>query len=218
MVKASSAPTSTPMATTTSSRTSRTGTTRLRTSRIFRNGRPLAVAEVKQWDEYVDPMPPGGSVGMVDLKQLYRPVRKAVGSAAPQLKAHLAEGLPLVALLTNPKGFPIALDDEDVRFALSGNPTVTFRVDPETGGRVGDVEHVFGRDGGARPTTEFDPGLHAYISAVAVARGRRGSRRPTSSGLSKPCAASGVRRLGRWSLVPAVGASPLHAPSGWPRR
>jgi hypothetical protein len=138
--------------------------------RLSKAGSPVAIVEVKQWDEFDSPYRAEG-VGVVDPRRLYAPIRNSVRSAAGQLKAHQQEGLPLVVVLVNHKGFPIALDDDDVRFALSGNPTFTAKVDPEAGGLV-DGEFIFGRDGRLRPQTGQDPGQHVYVSAVVILRQR----------------------------------------------
>jgi hypothetical protein len=80
-------------------------------------------------------------------KEWYKPVRKTVESAAGQLRPPRDRGLPLVVVISNPKGVPVPLETKDVIYALYGDPTYTLTIDTATGGPVGGVGFGAGRNG-----------------------------------------------------------------------
>lgn len=98
-------------------------------------------------------------------KEWYKPVRKTVETAAGQLRPLKDSGLPLVVVISNPRGVPVPLETEDVIHALYGDPTYTFTIDTARGGPVGGVNFGAGRNG--RLTN-----YHPYISGVVILRER----------------------------------------------
>jgi hypothetical protein len=97
-------------------------------------------------------------------KQVFGAVRARLDAAARQLKPVAARGLPLVAVLANPRGADVSLEPNDVMAAMYGNPAFATSIDPE--GVAGEGEFFLHRDGSFTAKG-------AYVSAVVTLHQRR---------------------------------------------
>jgi hypothetical protein len=122
------------------------------------------VNEIKQFenDPFARLLDRFGTMGM---SQGLRPVRKAIERAARQLKPLAGRGLPLVVVLANPKGMPVAFTSDEIIWALYGNPVWRMAIDRDTGASAGPTEYGVDRDGQIR-------NQHQYLSAVVALRHR----------------------------------------------
>lgn len=125
--------------------------------RIERDG-TAAICEVKEFHK--DPLEKRGSIGALSDHEVYGAVRGAVQHAARQLKPLVGTGLPLVVVVSNPKGVSVFLEVDDVISALYGNPLIQFRLDND-GGFLEEPVMVHGKDGRLR-------NKHSYISAFLI--------------------------------------------------
>jgi hypothetical protein len=119
------------------------------------------IVEVKEFAPTTRSLPdqPGG--GTTDAATVLRPVRSQLREAARQLKGVVELGLPLVAVLTNPHGAWVFLDEHHMVYAMYGDPVARMTIDPTIGAAVGDPEPGVGRNG--RLARD-----HQYISAAVV--------------------------------------------------
>lgn len=125
------------------------------------------VCEIKQFEShpFVRVLDRAGTLSVAEV---LNPVRRKVSKAARQLKPLAESGLPLVVVLANPKGLPVALSDNEVVWALFGDPIIQLTIDTTTGAASGPPQHTVGRNS----RLLFN---HQYLSAVVVLH--RGSHR-----------------------------------------
>lgn len=111
---------------------------------------------------------------MVSSSEDLGPVRRAVKSAAAQLRPLQESGYPLVVVIANPGSYHVNLDARQVIYALYGDPEIRFEVNTETGASEGPIRT--GAGGGGRLRWLRRDGseelFHEYISAVAILRRR----------------------------------------------
>jgi hypothetical protein len=126
------------------------------------------VTEIKQFDN--DPFALlFNRFGTMSMSKGLRPVRKAIERAAKQLKPLAGGGLPLMVVLANPKGMPVAFSSDEIIWALYGNPVWTITINQESGVPAGPAEYGVDRDGQIR-------NQHQYLSAVVALRHRTGAQ------------------------------------------
>lgn len=125
---------------------------------IERDGQ-RCVVEVKEFAE--DSSPFKGSSGTFDSRAMHKPIRGQIREAAHQLKPLAGQGLPLVVMLTNPRGVLLDLSVESLVHSMYGDLTYTFPVSPETGGATAPGQFIAGRNGKLRTD-------HQYISGVGL--------------------------------------------------
>ena len=135
---------------------------------LVRLGEAECICEVKEFNPDEISSPFIGSGGTTSMTQVLKPVREKIRAAAKQLKPLAHRNLALVVVLTNPHRAFVPLGEREVVWAMYGDPTFTFQVDPETGGGVGEERFTTGRHGKLRND-------HPYLSAIAVVSERPGS-------------------------------------------
>lgn len=101
------------------------------------------VCEIKEFGQ--DVIPEGGGARTIGPDQWYGAVRRLVHAAARQMRDLHGCGVPLVAVLANPRDRFVPLNVDEVLNALYGNPQVVFRINRETG------EMLRGRRTAGRP-------------------------------------------------------------------
>lgn len=108
------------------------------------------LCEVKEFAPTTQSVIPGS------MQDLLKPLRAKIHDAAPQLKAAKDLGYPLVAVLTNPHRAPVVLGEQEMLWAIEGDPIVRMPARSS-----GPPVHTVGRNGRLRND-------HAYITAVVV--------------------------------------------------
>lgn len=136
------------------------GTQRCPDRLIRWNGHEV-VCEIKEFAQ--DVIPANQGVGAIAPERWYGAVRGQVHAAARQMRELADRGLPLVAVLANPRGMFVPLDVDEVLSALYGNPQIVMTIDPTTGAAVGEPQWIAGPDGEIRND-------HRYLSAVVLLR------------------------------------------------
>jgi hypothetical protein len=128
---------------------------------LVRRGSDITVCEVKEFTRTAAEerlLREGG--GVFSDKEVYGPIRERLRAAARGLRPLEGSGIPLVAVLTNPRAVWVDLDFDGVAHAILGNPAVRIQVGP-----------------GADPAAEDEPiatrdGVmlreRRYVSAVVV--------------------------------------------------
>lgn len=106
--------------------------------------------------------------GTLDVAEVLNPVRRKVSRAAEQLKPLANSELPLVIVLANPKGQPVAFSTDELIWALYGDPIIKLTISKESGEAPAPAEHTVGRNSRLLRN-------HQYVSAVVALR--RGSYR-----------------------------------------
>lgn len=117
------------------------------------------ICEVKAFEGWGLHDPAGPHIGSRTTSEALAPVREAIRSASRQLKAVRERGSPLVVVLANPLGRPLAIGLESTIWAMYGDPSVEVRLNPD--GATTEWQTVLGRNGKLRSD-------HPYISAVAT--------------------------------------------------
>jgi hypothetical protein len=152
---------------------------------ISRDGSQV-VCEIKQFEQDVVNAI-AGQARTIGAAKWFNPVRRAVKSAAPQLRPLAGSDLPLAVVLANPKQMHVPLETTEVIHALYGDPTWAIEIDRTTGSPVATPQFFAGLGGRLR-------NHHEYISAVVLLRHRtnaqdyadalasemRGDRQPTT--------------------------------------
>lgn len=133
---------------------------------LVRRGDAEVICEVEEFDAEKISLPwTQQRVGTTDMKTVLRPVREKIRAAARQLKPLADDSRPLVVVIANPGDAPVAMGERELIWAMYGDPTFTFTIDPETGGAVDDGQFIAGRHGKLRND-------HPYLGAVAIVRER----------------------------------------------
>lgn len=117
------------------------------------------ICEVKAFEGWGMFEPGGPRVGHRSMKEALSPVREAIRSASKQLKDVRDRGTPLVVVIANPLGRPLATGTAEVMWAMYGDPEMQASLGPM--GTTSDWQTVVGRNGKLRND-------HSYISAVAT--------------------------------------------------
>ena len=79
------------------------------------------VCEIKQFNK--DPLGSSNQTKTIDMKTALKPVRKAIGRAAKQLKPLEGTDRPLVVVLANPNLMPVPLSTDEI---LCGVPPLRW--------------------------------------------------------------------------------------------
>jgi hypothetical protein len=111
------------------------------------------LCEVKEFAATTNSIPGAGTWSM---DTVLKPIRSQVHEGARKLRAATGLGLPLVVVLSNPRQAAVVLGEQEVLWALEGDPVVQL---PSRGRAV--PVHTVGRNGELR----YD---HPYVTAVAV--------------------------------------------------
>lgn len=135
--------------------------TQRRPDRLIRWNGHEVVCEIKEFAQNV--VRANQDVGVVGPDRWYGAVRGQVHAAARQMRELADRGLPLVAVLANPRGMFVPLDVDEVISALYGNPQIVMTIDPATGAAINEPQWVAGPDGEIRND-------HPYLSAVVLLR------------------------------------------------
>jgi hypothetical protein len=116
------------------------------------------VCEVKEFAHDTNSLQ--GGRGTTALSVMFKRLRSKIREAARQLKPLQHSGLPLVVVITNPHRARVIAGDQEIIWAMYGDPVVRFGFDPTTGTTTGDGLFTVDRNGKLR-------GDHPYISAIA---------------------------------------------------
>jgi hypothetical protein len=122
------------------------------------------VCEIKQFESNRFARLIGG-FGVIAMPSLLSSVRRKIRDAGEQLEPLADSGMPLVVVLANPQGQPIAFSTQEIIWALYGDPVIKIPLHVEDGGPGGEAQHTVGLNGRLR----FD---HQYLSAVVALRHR----------------------------------------------
>jgi hypothetical protein len=131
---------------------------------VIRRGASQLIVEVKEFSPGTSSLPAQTS-GTTSLEVVLKPIRSQLREAARQLKDVADLGLPLMVVLTNPHGAFVIMGEQELIWAMYGDPVIRMAIDPRVGAAVGDPEYGVGRNG--RLARD-----HQYISAVGVLRQR----------------------------------------------
>jgi hypothetical protein len=104
-----------------------------------------------------------GTVGTLSTKEVLGQVRRKVARAAKQLKPLAGSDWPLVVVLANPKGQPVAFSTDEVIWALFGDPIIQLTISTASGASTQPPLHTVGRNS----RLLFN---HQYLSAVVALR------------------------------------------------
>lgn len=127
---------------------------------LVRHDGSECVCEIKEFSPDVSlPWMGGRRGGTTSMKKALQPIRDKIRSAAKQLKPLAGGDRALVVVLSNPYGVPISLNEDEMIWAMYGDPIYAFQVDPATGGQIGEARVATGRHGKLRND-------HPYVSAV----------------------------------------------------
>jgi hypothetical protein len=113
------------------------------------------LCEVKEFAPTTNSIPGSGSWPM---ETVLKPIRSKVHEGARQLRPAADLGHPLVVVLTNPHHAPVILGEQEVLWALEGDPVVRMHVGSTA---TGPPIHTVGQNGELRHD-------HPYLTAVVV--------------------------------------------------
>jgi hypothetical protein len=116
------------------------------------------LAEVEEFAPTTNSLPSGAGGGL-SIATILGPIRGKIKEAARQLKPLADRGMPLAVVIANPNRAPVILGDQEIVWAMYGDPKVSFFA--SSTGPVGDP--VFWADRNGKLT-----GDHQYVSAVIV--------------------------------------------------
>jgi len=116
------------------------------------------VCEVEEFAPTTNSLP-GGAHGSLSIDTILGPIRGKIREAARQLKPLADRDVPLAVVIANPNRAPVILGDQEIVWAMYGDPKVGFFGSSTR--PVGDP--VFWADRNGKLT-----GDHQYISAVIV--------------------------------------------------
>jgi hypothetical protein len=132
---------------------------------VIQRDEQRCVCEVKEFAADTSSLPVMTGFVTTGVDVILKPIRSQIRQAARQLKPLAASGLPLVVVITNPHRAMVITGDQEVIWAMYGDPVFRFTVNTTTGAGEDDGLFTVDRNGKLR-------GDHQYISALAFIRHR----------------------------------------------
>jgi hypothetical protein len=133
---------------------------------LVRRDEVECVCEVKEFNPDEIDSPFHGSGGTTSPTEVLKPIRAKIRAAAKQLKPLADRDPPLAVVLTNPHGAFVPMGEQEIVWAMYGDPVYTMAISTETGAAVGEGRHTTGKHGKLSND-------HPYISAIVVIGERR---------------------------------------------